>query len=125
LSTNANGASVEQATWLLLLPALGGWLTATVTVAVAVLHGAVPTTVYVNTPGGVVPGTNTPLNDDPPEVVHVPVGSGVPPRKAKRFTEPDPEQSVTLELEPASASGTTNTVTVACAAAHGAVPATV
>jgi hypothetical protein len=106
------------------VPATGAATTLTVTVALALVHGAVPATVYVYTPGCEVPGVNVP-DVAPPGPLQVPVASGVPPNRAKRENGAPLLHTVVDPLAPAFGAVTMETETTAVALAQGAVPGTV
>ncbi len=115
----------EQMVKVPLVPALGAWVTVTVTVALSGSQGAVPVTLYLYTKVPAADGRNTPLLVAPPGPVHVPPASGVPPKLLKRLTGSSVLHSGKGALVPATGLRCWVTVTTAEALAHGLRPATV
>ena len=124
--TMAKAASVPHTVMVLETPALGAVVTFTVTVAVRSVHGGIPATRYVYTPGCETPGTKLPLKGGFAGAgpTQAPPRSGVPSKAVKRFTWALVEHRLRVLLSPASDASFTKMDTVAVSLVHGAVPDT-
>lgn len=91
-----------------------------VTVAVAFVHGDVPGTVYVYTPGTSVPGMKTGACGTVLKA-HVPAGEGLPPRCCMSWNGASVGQKVAVPFVPAFAAWFTIMASVDMAFAHGGI----
>ncbi len=105
-------------------PASGLPVSFTCTVALALVHGAAPATVYTYAPGFITAGSYI-----PPVIalgpLHVPPASGVPFSAVNRLAGALFEQIAKFPSMPGSACGCSLTVTVALASAQPDTPGTV
>lgn len=106
-------------------PADGWALTFTVTVAVEFTQGGNDPTLYVYTPGGLMPGVNVVFAMGPPGPFQVPAGLGDPPRDAKRSIGAEAAHRFTVVFDPALCWMFKVKATSADALGQGAVPTTV